>query len=474
MMPVPYRIPVPLRGGAGSNIEGLPNLDRRNDNGGSSSVDAPQDGSANGAPIIVVAVLISIIAVISIVAFVYFRRRRSQARRLHQQTGHLEPYSNTSAGARRRNSPQSAQGVSETNRTSAVSNIDRNTSIRSIMTLPQYTKTPQEDEQVLGRAGERDGVDTIIELPSAEQQEALRDEEMETLYQIRLTRRQQAAEREERRRLIREARERGDQATLADLRTRGRAQNDNSVIDDLREAQGEIRARRERAVSSVSYDGLGVARHDGSRIRANSTESERVGLLSDAASIALSTRSPSALSNRRVSDAGGLSLDTRSPSAQSYHGRMHSVGSVLTLDDNGDASPHSAATTPRLGSYHGRAGSSPEIIGETDLGESGMPPPDYEDVSLDDLRSGSATPMAQEPPPDYSGYGHEQYHGQSGSHGAESESPLPPINGDEGRSSSNRTSRGVGGVPQLPSLRIRSLPQIIIEPSTAYPTDRGR
>ncbi|RYC63576.1 hypothetical protein CHU98_g2652 [Xylaria longipes] len=68
-------------------------------------------------------------------------------------------------------------------------------------------------------------------------------------------------------------------------RTRSTSQAQHPVVGD------QIRTRRERAVSSVSYHDLGVARHDGSRIRANSTESERVVLLSDAASMALSTRS---------------------------------------------------------------------------------------------------------------------------------------------------------------------------------------
>jgi len=405
---------------------------------------------------------------------VFFKRRRNEARRLYQRASNLDPYSSTTTSDSRRPGSDSAQGVSETNRNSTASNIDRNTSIRSIMTLPQYTKTPQADEQVLGRAGERDGVDTIVELPSAEQQEALRDEEMETIYQIRLARRQQVAEREERQRLTREARERGDQAALAELRARRLAENDSGVIDDLRGVQGEIRVLRARAVSSVSYHDLGVARHDGSRIRANSTESERVGLLSDAASIALSTRSPSAMSTRHVSDAGGLSLDTRSPSAQSHHGRMHSVGSVLSLDDNGDLSPRSGATTPRLGGYHTRAGSSPEIITEADLGDSDMPPPGYEDISLDDLRSGATTPMFQEPPPVYTGREYDPGYRHSEAQSAESGSPLSSANESRSRRSSNRSSRGVGGVPQLPSLRIGELPQIVIEPSTAYPSELSR
>lgn len=336
------------------------------------------------------------------------------------------------------------------------------------MTLPPYTRTADADEQVLGVAGERDGVDTIVELPSAEEHEALREDEMATMYQIRLAGRRRNEEREERRRLAQEARERGDTAALNELRARRRAEAEDTTIEELREAQGQIRTRRERAVSSVSYHDLGVARHDGSRIRANSTESERVGLLSDAASMAtLSTRSPSAMSNNRVSERGSIAVDTRSPSTHS-HQRMCSVGSVLSLNENGEVSPLSGTTTPRLGGHHTRAGSSPEIVTEADLGDSDMPPPDYEDLSLDDARSGATTPMMiYDPPPNYLGHG--RVHDES-----ESGDLATVVKDDQRRRSSQLSSRGVGGVPQLPSLRIRDLPQIVIEPSTAHPGELGR
>ncbi|CAI4214537.1 unnamed protein product [Parascedosporium putredinis] len=134
--------------------------------------------------------------------------------------------------------------------------------------------------------GERDGVDVVVELPTEEDLEALRDNEMEAMYHIRQARRLEIEEREERRRLRREARRRNDVVALEVLRARGRAASNNSVVDVLRQDHERIRDERQRTVSSVSYADLGVARHDGTRIRANSTESERVGLLSDAASIA--------------------------------------------------------------------------------------------------------------------------------------------------------------------------------------------
>ncbi|KAI1818278.1 hypothetical protein GGS20DRAFT_349646 [Poronia punctata] len=466
-MPVPYRIPVPLRGGHVVDTLPLlaPHIVPR------STPADESETSPNRLPTIAAIVVVAAVFVISIAAFLFLKRRRDRAQREYKRANGLEPNrSTTSMGTSHRRGSQSNDDVSEPARTST-SNIDRNTSLRSILTLPVYRSTPQENERTMGRAGERGGVDVVIELPSADNIESLRDAEMEAIYQIRLARRQQAAEREERRRLTREARERGDQAALAELRARRQAEGDSCAIDDLRETQTQIRTRRERAVSTVSYHDVGVARHDGSRIRANSSESERVGLLSDAASIALSTRSPSALSNRRISDVTGAltlettrSLDARSPSAQS-HRRMHSVGSVLSIDDNGDASPLSGGTTPRLGGNRARAGSSPEIVTEADLGDSSIPPPDYEDVSLEDARSGATTPMFREPPPTYSGLGQEPT--RRDSEGDSSDTGL--VEESRSRRSSNMSSRGVGGIPQLPSLSFGQLPQIVIEPFNANP-----
>ncbi|KAI1108818.1 hypothetical protein F5Y14DRAFT_434698 [Nemania sp. NC0429] len=466
-MPVPFRIPVPIsrRHGDSHGLEALPLLVSRQAGGGvlPPAATRDKDDGPSSTLIVVISVVIAVL-IISVAGFV-FVKRRAESKRRYQLPSNLEPYSSTVSAQNggRRAASESVNTVSQTNRHSTATNIDRNTSIRSIMTLPSYSKTANADEQVLGVAGDRDGVDIILELPSAEEHEALRDEEMETMYQIRLAGRQRNAEREERRRLTQEARERGDTAALDELRARRRAANEDTTIEELRETQGQLRSHRERAVSSVSYRDLGVARHDGSRIRANSTESERVGLLSDAASVAvLSTRSASAMSNHRDPEIGSITVDTRSPSAHS-HQRMRSVGSILSLNENGDVSPLSGTTTPRLGGHHTRAGSSPEIVTEADLGDSDMPPPDYEDLSLDDARSGATTPvMIYDAPPDYSGHGRIREDSESGD--------LASVTGDDrSRRPSQLSSRGVGGVPQLPSLRIRELPQIVIEPSTAHP-----
>jgi len=344
--------------------------------------------------------------------------------------------------------------------TNTTGGVDRNTSIRSIMTLPVYRPRASNTEQVLGREGERDGIDVVVEQPTAEEIEALREDEMETLYNIRLARRQEIAEREERRRLRRDARDRNDVVALEELRTRARAASNNTLVEELREEHQRIKEQRQRAVSSVSYADLGVARHDGTRIRANSTESERVGLLSDAASFAASsTRSgvPSTLQGGR-------------------HRRERSASSVMSIDSDlpspglTRSRANSRPETPRLAT--GRAGSSPEII-EADLGDADKPPhspPGYEDVSLEDVRSAATTPQ-NEPPPDYPG----PSQAQDGDATRRDDHPAVANEDEEVRgrpqADNRRLSRGVGGVPQLPSLRLNRLPQIVIEPSSARPRD---
>lgn len=199
--------------------------------------------------------------------------------------------------------------------TSTTSNaIDRNTSVRSIMTLPPYYPTPRPSERLIAREGERAGVDTVIEFPeTAEEEETRREEEMESLYQIRAARRREIEEREERRRQRREAREAGDWARLEQLRLqsrmRERAESGASIASAassstslggangthstqlLAEHAARTDSSRDRRVSSVSYAELGLARHDGSRLRADSTESDHRPLLDSAASMGGSQRS---------------------------------------------------------------------------------------------------------------------------------------------------------------------------------------
>lgn len=315
------------------------------------------------------------------------------------------------------------------------------------MTLPPYRLDAAQNEQVIGREGERDGIDVIVDLPTEEEVEALRDEEMESMYQIRLARRQLIEEQQQRRVERQEARSRGDVTALADIRSRTRAANNSTVIDDLRREMERAKENRNLSVSSVSYADVGLARLDGTRIRANSTESERVGLLSDAGTIAVSD-------NNRLSQ---------------QHSRVMSESSVISMDSN---FPSPALTRSAEAPSEARAGSSPELV-EADLGDEAMPPPGYEDVSLvddDDFQDRSILPT-QEPPPDYPG------HHRSESQRSRRNETSPSLESASSQNSSaepdeRRLSRGVGGIPQLPSLRIRDLPPITVEPPSARPLTR--
>ena len=152
------------------------------------------------------------------------------------------------------------------------------------MTLPAYSAKPRENEGVIGRAGERAGIDTVVEFPEPdEEEEARRDQEMESLYQIRLRRREEAQARAERRRLRQAARERGDYDALRTLRQESRRQREEREVAGsiAMIAEHELQTRG-RKVSAVSYGDLGVARHDGSRVRANSNESDNRPLLNAA------------------------------------------------------------------------------------------------------------------------------------------------------------------------------------------------
>ncbi|XP_044715435.1 uncharacterized protein HRG_11014 [Hirsutella rhossiliensis] len=310
----------------------------------------------------------------------------------------------------------------------AEADVDRSASIRSVMTLPPYSFMASTNEQVLGREGERDGIDVVIALPTDEDREALREEEMDTLYQIRLARRRQIVERDELRRQQNEARRRNDGEALAEIRAHSRTTTSTGELDELRREVSRIQETRQRSVSRVSYADLGVARPDGTRIRANSNESERMGLLSDAASIALSSQSC----------APSLARHRRGRSASSLGG-------------------------------HARARSNPELA-EADLGDVAMPPPDYHDVPLDDDAelTQSTTPL-DEPPPDYPGPVRSA--AEWSEHGARPSASGGPEAAATG-SGKTQTGRRIGGIPQLPSLRISGLPAIVIEPSSAQPVSR--
>lgn len=305
----------------------------------------------------------------------------------------------TSYAASRTTTEHTARSADEA---STNEGVNRNTSVRSIMTLPSYHPTPHPHERLIAREGERAGVDTVIEFPeTAEEEEERREQEMDSLYQIRQARRQEIADRNERRRERAEARAAGDWARLEQLRLqsqmRSRARADSagsaassnndlpsvvttsSTTPNARALIAEHRVRsasHDRRVSSVSYADLGLARHDGSRIRADSVESDHRPLLPSAASMGGDQRTPP--SSRR-----GSLFHTHVFSH--HHNRAASAESVLTTD-----SDLPQELTPQTSSGD-RSGSDPPPIqtpslspeASHDSGPSPPPmdqPPEYEDA----------------------------------------------------------------------------------------------
>lgn len=315
----------------------------------------------------------------------------------------------------------------------------------------------------------------MVEFPeTVDEEEQQREREMEALYQVRLARRRENEAREERRRLRREARERGDFAALREIADRQRASSNASAgqtIEELRAEHDRIKKERQRAVSSVSYADLGVARHDGTRIRANSHESEREGLLGDVASIATSSN----YHRRERSASSIMSIDT-------IDSGIPSPGLTRTRTDSRAESPSSRRRSAQSGvetisTTNDRAGSSPEMIDHDDIPPNS--PPGYENISLDTPEAENRAPS--EPPPDYSspmiGRGdhsfplettassneRRQSSRRSNAHIGQLMTERRASNSSSTQSAERRTSRGASGVPRLPSLRLSALPSIQVE-----------
>jgi hypothetical protein len=244
----------------------------------------------------------------------------------------------------------------------------RGPSVRSIISLPSYTPLPKPEEQVIARAGERGGMDIVVEFPeSAEEEESRREQEMDSLYRIRLQRRQEIAEREERRRQRREAREGGDYSRLQQISVESIAARQRNNGTSAADMLAEHRSRSlEQRVASVSYAELGQVRHDGSRIRASSNDSDQRPLLDAGA-------------DPRAS----LSSVT---SVNSGHSRAVSSSSVLTLTTT-NASNHDSVR---------RTDSSPGGRREQETGDLSaipIPPPEYDHLDWGDV-PGYESPIA--------------------------------------------------------------------------------
>lgn len=330
------------------------------------------------------------------------------------------------------------------------------------MTLPPYRISPLPSEQLIAREGERAGIDTVIEFPETEDDvESRREEEMAALYAIRQARRRELEEREERRQQRREARERGDWPLLERLEAESRArasaradagqlsaQATTSAANSTTNVAGaglqtdsafliaELASIREqgarsRRVSSVSYADLGLARHDGSRIRADSVESDNRPLLDSAASMG---------GSRTGSRAASPSLRTLWTHS---HGRNASNGSVMSIDTDGGRTPNQGVRTPRTSFTRAtRSGSDPPlpILTPNSSEEDGVPseePPRYDD--------GHHAPHGDEEAPPY-----------TSPILARGEGPmLPPASTEPAGEESAVTDRGRqrDRPPQLPQLR---------------------
>ncbi|KAI9834621.1 MAG: hypothetical protein M1826_000023 [Phylliscum demangeonii] len=269
--------------------------------------------------------------------------------------------------------------------TDAHDRVDRHTSVRSIMTLPAYRPTAAESEQILGREGERAGIDVVIEFPeTAEEEEDRRADDAATMYQTRLARRAEAAEREDWRRRRQEARDRGDGAALEALRIERRAarQRAESGPDANLAAAASttsfpaslvslasVGVTRDRRVSSVSYADVGLARHDGSRLRSSSDAAESplldgaapmgTGVSGDttaAAGPGSRPASPFVLSSQY------LPPFAPRPSAGRRHSSLHSLSSMMSSMDGSVQEEEEPDDGPH------------------------PPPPDYEEVTILDLR----------------------------------------------------------------------------------------
>ncbi|KAL4887971.1 hypothetical protein BDV59DRAFT_196861 [Aspergillus ambiguus] len=249
--------------------------------------------------------------------------------------------------------------------------VHRETSVRSVITLPAYSPSPKPTEQVIAREGERGGMDVVVEFPeTAEEEEARREELMESLYQIRQERRREIAEREARRRERREARAQGDFVRLEQLRlqSRARARSRSSANGSTSNmgstvALAEHQSRgRDRRISSVSYAELGYVRHDGSRMRVSSTDSDRHPLLSDAG--AVSTDNPN-----RSSTATLTNIHSRGESYSSVQSAASGVSETDGLTRVRSDAPSAHSAGPSL--------SEPE---EGDVGAHHIPPPSYDNL----------------------------------------------------------------------------------------------
>lgn len=283
--------------------------------------------------------------------------------------------------------------------------VDRTTSVRSIMTLPEYRAIANPDkERTIAREGERGGMDVVVEFPETpDEEEARREQHMQTLYEIRVAR---TADREERR-ARREARRRGERlpsnGSIARLRTpsgsappqtmgggvssllnveagdspRSGTPAISSRVQDVLASRSTttlaaLIAEPEARLPQVTYADIGVSRPDGSRVRGSSVGSDQRVLLGDAATM-----------HSRQSSSGSINTI---PYNYGHARSVSALSSTTYATANLNASTPSLARTTRRGS--GDSFQFVQLHGHTrqssDLTDMRMDPPEYDRLQFED------------------------------------------------------------------------------------------
>ena len=322
-----------------------------------------------------------------------------------------------------------------------VPGVNRTTSMRSVLTLPAYTPAARPTERSLGREGEREGVDVVLEYPeTAEEEESRREQEMESLYNIRMARRTEREVREARRQQQRGQQQQdqrqqpnrqsgirhvggslGVTATTSQspstfsTRSLVTPNESNSSPSSLlapsnpnpnpntaptaaallAEHQAAMR-KRERRTSSVAYGSVGVAHHNGTRIRTSISDASSTAdmpLLSSAAS--MGNRSSQRISAASINTAAIPMPNPMSMPSPSHDGLSGEDGGVelhptaVAGSEGNSISPGTAVLTPsassssqdgtlaRADSNDGECGHGSEN-GSGNIATPSPDPPDYE------------------------------------------------------------------------------------------------
>ena len=238
--------------------------------------------------------------------------------------------------------------------------VRRETSVRSVISLPPYSASPKPEEQIVAREGERGGMDVVEEFPeTAEEEEARREELMESLYQIRVQRRQENAEREARRQVRRNARAQGNFIRLEELRLQSIARRDRSnsgasasnpnLSASALLAEHQSRGREKR-IASVNYAALGRVRHDGSRLRANSADSDNRPLLEEGSGNPIShyrgESYSSLLSGSSINSDGDVLTPVASQRQSEHSARSRSNSRPISIPEEEDDEETADAPAP--------------------------------------------------------------------------------------------------------------------------------